>query len=248
MRKNIIYKSPQISEYYNNHRQKWDDFYESEKWVFERISSEKKSLGKILDVGCACGGLGMALNQKFNIMSYTGIDINREAIEWARKNCSLTVPSFFIAGDVLDVDISTTYDMVVSLSCADWNIKTDDIIDACWKRLKTDGYFVISLRLTPLPGINDIKSSYQLINFSGGQEDPEIANYVVFNFKEALLRIKRLKPQFIGAYGYYGKPSQTACTPFPRLVFAVFYIKKGKGVRKSENIITEFKLPLDIFL
>lgn len=248
MNKNIIYKSPQISEYYSINRQKWDDFYESEKWVFERIAGEKKSLGKILDVGCACGGLGMVLDQKFSILSYTGIDINRDAIEWARKNCSLTVPSFFIAGDVLDMDISTTYDMVVSLSCADWNIETDDIIDACWKRLKAGGYFVISLRLTSLQGINDIKRSYQFINFSGGQKKPEIANYVVFNFKEALLTMKRLKPQFIGAYGYYGKASQTACTSFERLVFAVFYIKKGMGVQKSEDITTEFNLPLDVFL
>ena len=248
MNKNIIYKSPQISEYYSNNRQNWDDFYDSEKWVFERIAGEKKSLGNILDVGCACGGLGMALDKEFTILSYTGIDINNDAIEWARKNCSLTVPSFFIANDVLDVDIATTYDMVVSLSCADWNIETDDIIEASWSRLNAGGYFVISLRLTPLQGINDIRRSYQLINFSGGQREPEIANYVVFNFKEILLRIKSLKPQFIGTYGYYGKPSPTAHTPFERLIFAVFYIKKGKGDQKCEDITTEFKLPLNIFL
>jgi SAM-dependent methyltransferase len=245
-KENIKYKSKQISDYYSINRQKWDELYPSEKWVFERISKEQ-SLGNILDVGCACGGLGAALCERFNVKSYMGIDINRDAIEWAKKNAILPIPSRFIAGDILDVDLIEKYETVISLSCADWNIETDKIIKRSWKRLEVGGYFIISLRITPMDGINNIQKSYQLINFTGEEKEPEIANYVVFNFKEALLKMKKLQPEFIGAYGYWGKPSLTACTPFDKLVFAVFYVKKGRNIQDGEYIQTEFNLPVDIY-
>jgi SAM-dependent methyltransferase len=244
---NIKYISKQISDFYSSNRQRWDDLYLSERMVFGRINREQP-LGNILDVGCACGGLGSALHENFFVSSYTGVDINNEAIEWAKKNIHLTIPSKFISGDILDVNLMETFETVVSLSCADWNIETDDIINACWSRLKNGGFFIISLRLSPLQGINDIKKSFQFINFSREEKEPEIANYVVFNFKEALTKMKMLRPQSIGAYGYWGKPSQTARTPYKKLVFAVFYLKKGTSDHGNETIPTELNLPVDIFL
>lgn len=246
--KNIAYKSPQISEYYSNNRQRWDDFYKSEKWVFERIAGENKSMGKILDVGCACGGLGKALGEKYFFDSYTGIDIHSESITFAKRNINFERPVTLINDDILNIDVKSEYDIVISLSCADWNIETEKIVTACWRGVKENGYFVISLRLTNLEGVNDIHKSYQYINFFNDDAKPERANYVVFNIWDAFKLLKNLIPQplLIGAYGYWGKPSETARTSYNDLVFAVFYLKKGAKVR-NEDIEAELRLPISLF-
>ena len=76
--KNITYKTNKLAKFFSNNRVTFDDFYTSEKVMiettdwFENIS--------VLDVGCGCGGLGKALNEKFNVLSYTGIDINEQSI------------------------------------------------------------------------------------------------------------------------------------------------------------------------
>ena len=249
MSENIKYASKQISEFYSNHRQGWDEFYPSEKRAFEKAAGDKKMLGDLLDAGCACGGLGSALSEKFTLNSYTGIDINEEAIKWANKYRKLSGPARFISGDIIKEELNDQYDTVVSLSCADWNIETARIINTCWKSLKRKGYFVITLRLTTAQGVNDIKKSYQYINYSEKEENPDIANYVVFSFRDALKIIKGLSPspELIGAYGYWGRPSPTAVTPFDKLVFAAFYIKKA-GEDSAENIQAEFDLPGEVFL
>jgi len=246
--KNIEYKSREIPLYYSCNRSRWADFYPSERWVFSKLALEQRSLGNVLDVGCACGGLGAALCERFQLSSYTGVDIHREAIAWARLERRLPVPATFLAGDILELNLEDTFDLVVSLSCADWNIEVQRIMNACWARVKAEGHFVISLRLTTGSGVNDIKSSYQYINFSGQERNAEVANYVVFNLPEVLGLMQALQPApiLIGAYGYWGKPAATAVTPFTRLVFAVFYLRKGTGPEHA-GIAGEFLLPLEMF-
>ena len=65
MSKNIKFTTKEISEFYGANRNKWMDFYPSERWVFEKIIDPKKGLGDIIDIGCACGGLYKALSEKF---------------------------------------------------------------------------------------------------------------------------------------------------------------------------------------
>jgi SAM-dependent methyltransferase len=247
---NIAYKSKEIQAYYSCYRSRWQDFYPSERWAFTKIAGKKRLLGDVLDVGCACGGLGAALCERFQLKSYTGVDINNAAIAWTRAERRLPVPATFIAGDIVEAPLGTEYDTVVSLSCADWNIETGRIINTCWSRVKPGGSFVISVRLTPEQGINDLRRSFQYINFSGSGPNPEVANYVVFNFRELLGLLAELQPppSVIGAYGYWGKPSVTAVTPFKKLVFAVFYLRKGPEGSRETAVKTELRLPLEVFL
>lgn len=245
---NIRYKTKAISAYFSSNRNKWDDFYPSEKWVLEKIADGNKGFGDVLDIGCACGGLGVALSERFGLNSYTGIDIDKDAIGWAKKNIKLPVPTTLIAEDILKAKLEKKeYDNVFSLSCADWNIETDKIIEAAWKKVKKGGYFIISLRLSDKKGINDIKKSYQYINYTGKEKNPAIANYVVFNIKEAFKYFSLLcpAPEIIGAYGYWGKPSSTAVTPYSKLMFAVLYVKKGKNDSKFK-VQAELNMPLDV--
>jgi SAM-dependent methyltransferase len=247
--KNIKYCSRELSDFYSKNRNSFSGFYPSEKWVFDKVFKSNGSFGKILDVGCACGGLSAALNEKYDFKSYTGIDISKASIESAKRIVKLKLPTKFIAGDiVLQKNQKNKYDTVFSLSCADWNVQTNKIFNVSWNALKPGGFMMISLRLTDGKGINNIRKSYQYINMSGRDKNPEIANYVVFSLKDAveLFSSQRPSPESIGAYGYWGKPSKTAVTPYKRLVFAVFYIKKSKdsGIK---SIRTEFNLPSDIY-
>lgn len=249
MSRNIVYKTDEIREFFKDNRQQWDQFYPSERWVFEHIAQEAGGIGKVLDVGCACGGLGAALAEKFSPESYTGIDIHEGSIAWARENQKTTVPSEFIAGDILTQGVPGSFDVVTSLSCADWNIETERIVKKCWEGVKPGGYFVISMRVVPTEGVNDITKSYQRINYSGREKSPELANYVIVNFDEALLMFKNLSPEpsKIGAYGYWGKPSSTAVTVYKDIVFAVFYIKKIKE-GGAGSVTFEFSLPPELMI
>ena len=81
--KNITYQSDAIGHFYRSHRQRWSEFYPSERAVFEKLAADKASFSTVLDVGGAAGGLGEALMERFGTLNdYTSIDINRQANEY----------------------------------------------------------------------------------------------------------------------------------------------------------------------
>lgn len=247
---NIEYKTEKIREYYETHRRQWEDFYPSERIIFERVA--KRGLGSVLDIGCAAGGLGHALHNRFGLRSYVGVDINRQAIEAARENPP--IPSaVFHAADILEQTSipETAFDTVASLSCADWNLETEAILRACWNRVASGGNLIVSLRLTNRAGVNNLAQSFQFIDFGATErvdESAEKANYVVFNVHDALRLIHDLEPKTIQAYGYWGPPSSTARTPYDRLVFAVIAIEKGPRTSPDNTPDCKLELPLDLLV
>lgn len=235
---NIPYKSAGLAKYFSGYRDKWSDFYPSERWIIERVAAESKGLGRVLDVGCASGGLGRALASRKLLRSYAGVDINPQVIEAAAK--AKAPRARFVCGDILGAKPfrGEAFDTVFNLSCADWNVETSRIIEASWRKVAPGGTFVISLRLTGGKGVNDARRSYQI---AAGER----ANYAVFNAGEAI----RLLADLPGAgrllgYGYWGKPSKTATTPFKKLVFAVFAVTKGKENLAAPSM--ELRLPLSL--
>ena len=255
MIKNIEYKTKQISEYFSTNRVKWDKFYLSEKWIFERVAGREGKMGSVLDVGCAAGGLGLALDEHFSLSEYVGVDINAPAIEHAvTKMSQYSCPCRFLCGDILKIDSlpAHKFDNVFSLSCADWNIATEDIIGACWKHVRVGGHFILTLRLTPRQSLLNFAESFQYIYFGEGMPEDEAevekAPYIVLNFQHALAMLANLKPRpdHIIAYGYWGPPSPTARTKYDRLVFTALAVRKGNNGGK--DIPCEFHLPVDLFL
>ena len=248
---NIRYNSDGIVRWLDGFRDKWEDFYPSEKWAFEKLAGPAKVMGSILDVGCAMGGLGLALTNRYEVASYTGVDINRPALEraLARKK-EFPVPAQFICDDILKVtDLpQEAYDIVFSLSCADWNIETHKIMSRCWEYLKPGGSFVISLRLTDKEGINDFSRSHQSIAVDEQGKAVESANYVVFNWLEFLRLVKGLTPSpvRVSGYGYWGKPSSNAVTPYDRLVFGVMIVQKAEASDAGTEPVMDLNLPLTL--
>jgi SAM-dependent methyltransferase len=252
---NLRYSTEEILHYFSQHRRCWEDFYPSEKWIFERLAGSAKQMGRVLDVGCATGGLGRALSERFAMKEYVGVDINPQVIEAAQHDQTYPVPSRrFIQGDILEVEdlAKQGFDVVFSLSCADWNVRTYDIIKTCWQYVKEGGHFVLTLRLTPAASLTDFAKSFQYI-FAGDRlpdrvEGLEKAAYVVLNVWEVLRFLAGLKPRAIKitAYGYWGKPSATAVTAFDRLVFTSLSIRKGETTDHDKDLGCELHLPLDL--
>lgn len=250
-KKNLCYASDGIVNYFTDHRNKWDDFYSSERSAFMELADASGRLGTILDVGCALGGLGFALSEKFTVERYIGVDINAQAIAQCNCNASLyPMPVQFLCGDIVTATVGEDefFDIVFSMSCADWNIDTLGIMQTCWNKVKPGGRFVMSIRLTSKDGINDMGKSYQPI-CSDEKSVCEYANYVVFNWKEFLTILASFEPcpSVIKSFGYFGKPSATAVTPYDELVFAVFIVRKSMPEERSREIATEFYLPLRLY-
>ena len=61
--RNIKYKTDEIERFFSKNRIAWDQFYESEKVIISALKLSKKD--QVLDIGCGCGGLGLALKNKF---------------------------------------------------------------------------------------------------------------------------------------------------------------------------------------
>lgn len=251
---NIHYQSPSIANFYKFNRVNWSQFYESEQFVFEKVFIEHSEIKNVLDVGCACGGLGRALNERFGIDSYFGIDINPGAIEVALlEQPNHSIKTEFVCDDIVSDPEKLRgkhFDLVVSLSCADWNTDTKKIIQTCWDRTANGGYFVFSFRLTNRETLDGISKGYQFVQFDEEaecREGEERAPYIVTNISEALDMINSFSPmpdKLIG-YGYWGKPSSMAVIPYANIVFAVFAVRKNLG---STGVVADLKLPLDLLV
>lgn len=244
MSQNIHYDSDNISEFYRQNRLSWDQFYPSEKNVLEYINPNEKF--SVLDIGCGCGGLGIALKERFKIINYTGIEINKLASETAKL---LNKNGNFICADFLDISSKLgNFNLVCSLSCIDWNIEFESMLKNAWSLVTHQGYLLISLRLTKEYTLININKSYQYINYEG-QKKGEKAPYCVLEVNDWISNIKDLYDlESVYGYGYYGKPSDSAVTPFNEICFAVFALKKSNHLTQESIIKYELDIPIKSFI
>ena len=67
------------------------------------------------------------------------------------------------------------------------------------------------------------------------------------NINEIIFTIsKTLNVSEINSYGYWGKPSKTAVTPYNKIFFAVFSVKKYINNINNPGIIYNFDFPDDV--
>jgi len=240
--KNIKYKSGKISEFYSRNRFSWNDLYPSERRIIEQIGLNQDD--RILDLGCGCGGLAAALSERFGSISYTGVEINKEASDLGK---TLVPTATIICGDIIETSETEldglTFRVVFSLSCVDWNLQFQEMLHAAWKHVEEGGYLVSTFRICNGKGVNDLSQSYQFINFDGVMEG-EKAPYVVFEINDLLETLTALVPEKISGFGYWGSPSASAVTPYDQLCFAAFAIKKGGFIQ--DRPVLDLDLPQDV--
>jgi SAM-dependent methyltransferase len=245
MEKNIKYTARELSDYYANSRIRWEQFYESEKKIIEDLGIA--STDSVLDIGCGCGGLGLALRDKFGVTNYTGVEINELA---AHKAEAMNPSAVVLCGDFLELSESVisgkVFDLVFSLSCFDWNLQFDDMLLSAWNHVKEGGGLVATFRIVVTEGCSDMKKSYQYINYDGNLSG-EKAAYVVLNAQELFGKLLALSPSSITASGYFGAPSRTAITPYTGICFTAMSITKRQA---NDNVKPrlDLQLPNEILL
>lgn len=256
MNGNIKYANDDFVAFYSNNRRTWGEFYESERYMFDKIFSRFDEPFSLLDAGCGCGGLGNALSEKFAVKFYKGLDINEQQIKWASENSGLSVPCEFVCADIAEYEDKEQFDVVVSLSCVDYNVEVEKMIESAWRRVKPGGYFISSIRLTTKESINDIGRAFQYINYEsnkiyqGGIEHSEIANYVVFSLDDILRVFGGLEnaPVGIEAYGYWRPHSKTAVIEYDELCMSVFALRKADGNEAADGVMNvNLELPGSFF-
>ncbi len=225
---NIVYQTKNISEYYGAERIRWDEFYPSERAVIEYVNPSANSA--VIDMGCACGGLGLALKERFGISNYTGVDINVQAINYARQ---MQPAAKFYSDDFLKISEQFTgaYDLAFSLSCADWNVQTVELLRALFGSLKSGGKMIVSSRLTNLDSVVNVAEARQRIAFGENTESTEWAPYKVYRLKTFLdIFMKIGDVSEIYGFGYWGKaPATVEGLGFNDIFYMVFAIEKKVG-------------------
>jgi SAM-dependent methyltransferase len=242
MNRNVTYETGELVRYFAQNRIKWSQFYESERVIIGELSLD--SHNAILDIGCGCGGLGLALRERFGVSDYTGVEINRLAADAGQV---MNPGARILCGDILELSQGELrgrlFNVVFSLSCVDWNVRFSEMLAAAWDHVLPGGYFVATFRLSDSDGCNDIDRSYQYINFEGIREG-ERASYVVLNARNLIQRLVSFDPGEISAYGYWGAPSGTAVTPYQRLCFSAFSIRKR--IENHGSLRFRLDLPVEI--
>lgn len=80
-------------------------------WVKEHNPEEK---GKLIDLGCGSGCIGITLKKKLPNLEVTCLDISDKALEIAKENAkNLEADLLFIQGDMLEKGLDS-YDIVIS--------------------------------------------------------------------------------------------------------------------------------------
>ena len=240
---NTKYESASFVNFYSKERMSWEEFYPSEKKILERIIGRYGQGFELLDAGCGCGGLGKALSENFNIKYYTGVDCNRQEIDYANEHNRLSIPHQYICGDIAGHNDEKQYDIVTSLGCIDSNIDVEGMLESCWTKVKGGGYLVTSVRLTNNETINDVNKAFQRL------EGDEVLNYVVFNIEDFLKMILELKDNpvdLIEAFGYWHAPADGTVVKYDKLCMSVFAIRKALTNKHTDKPVIHFELPDDL--
>jgi len=243
MKSNIAYQTDQLARYFKSNRIAWEQFYESERAIIGQLRPDRQQ--RILDIGCGCGGLGLALRDRFGVEHYTGVEINPLAVEAGRV---MNPAAEILCGDILDLSRGVLrekrYDVVFSLSCVDWNVQFSEMLATAWGKVLPGGHLVATFRLVVGQGCDEMERSYQYINCDGRLEG-ERAAYVVLNARALIQLLGTFNPSSIRAFGYWGAPSATAVTPFEKLCFAAFSIQKRVN-GDTDALRLELDLPAEI--
>lgn len=125
--------------YENDHQ--W--YYE--RMFFSKISSlnflneylSQKKLSSVLEIGCSTGLLPKFMNNIFNNVKYTGLDLSEKSLRFAKKNY---MSGNFLKGDFLQLSLEQDYELILSLDVIDHVYDPDAFLKKIIQKTKKFGF------------------------------------------------------------------------------------------------------------
>lgn len=214
------YQHKSKTDYYIRHgRRRWNDLYES---VRHFLAANDLAGEKVLDVGCADGGMYAIMRRRYERVAYTGLDVSPAEIRHARA----TYPdATFVVGDFLRSRFKTgSFDTVCAFQVLNHQPQYRRFLAEMFRLARRRVIFSARVQYD-FPTVVDLDASFLYYHGSGRR------NYFIpFNFYELFnyLHVERFAARRIAAYGYYTREKTSAfvCMPRTKLVSAAFCIDK----------------------
>ncbi|MBI4662361.1 MAG: hypothetical protein HY735_26365 [Verrucomicrobia bacterium] len=231
----------EVERFSQTRRVSWSQYYESEQTVIARLGLTEDS--KVLDFSYDCGGLGLALRERFGVHEYTAVCSGKQQAQ----TVGILYPEARVVEGAIESPASealpqAAFDLVIGLGATDITSPLDSLLEKAFAYAKPGGALVASFRLTDQQTVVDPTRSYQESS-SGAGTDPERTPYVVMNAKKLMAALRKLNPAQISGYGYLGKPSSTAVTPYRMVCFAVLAAHKAERSDTKAGPRIELQLP-----
>ena len=210
-------------QYWENHRNKLDDLYPSERYFLEPAL---KNATSTLDVGCAGGGSYNFCKEANPDIDYTGIDISKPLLDIAKK--SNPKGNFSQYNGHFIPFSKNRFDLVFSIGVLHhlnhWQNMILQMVK-CSSKLS-----VFDLRLTERDTLSDTEKYYQKVSFDNKWDEKTAITYIVVNIEEFVRFLKRSFSDGayrIESYGYFAKPTKLANIPYNKVFMCCIKVEKN---------------------
>tara|TARA_B100000787_G_scaffold24454_1_gene16361 strand:- start:2386 stop:3162 length:777 start_codon:yes stop_codon:yes gene_type:complete len=235
--KSIYLDKSKSNLYINNSRVKnltYNDLDRSKKLILKKFDINKK---KVLDIGCAAGGMYSALCNKFNF-DYTGIDIDNKCILHAKKKFKNKAK--FLNYDIFDKRIKkNSYDIVMIWSLFYMFPNWKEVLIRATEISKKHIMFDNKVRYEGNT-IIDKDLSYQYYHLSNRRN-----HYIIHNLHELIsfFQIGELNLESVFGYGYKMKNNTSARLPLSqkKVLIGSFVLSKSNKKIKRTGVRVESK-------
>ena len=221
---------PDAVDYYATHRHTTDDLYPSEAVFLPRVLFPGI---KVLDVGCASGGLFNIMRTMEPAVDYTGIDIAEPSIKIARE---MYPEARFEVTHGLKIPFDDgAFDLVHCTSVFVNEPRYQELITEMYR--VCNRFLLTDIRLLKdVKGAEELQQSRYRIKYAG-QDDTVTVPYAICDADEVVDFLLTLdpSPNALRGTGYFHAVSEMAETPYAEVCMALFLIQKGDGqVTKTE--------------
>ena len=223
------YQHRSKTDHYIQHgRRKWGDLHAS---VRHFLAANDLQGEKVLEIGCAAGGMYEIMTRRYGRVEYTGMDVSRAEIEHAR---TIYPGAAFVVGDFLTNRFKTAaFDTVCAFQVVNHQPRYRQFIDEMFRVARKRVIFTARFQYG-FPTVVDLDTSFVYYHGSGMR-----AYFIPFNFYELFnyLHVERLGAKKISVYGYYPrlKTSAFVCVPRSKLVAGALCIEKHEPRAKVKR-------------
>jgi len=226
-----LWNQAEAVEFFSRHRNKSEDLYQSEL----RLLPDLLSPGlRVLDVGCAAGGLLAVLREYQPSIEYVGLDCSTLMVDQARRR----FPDFrFEVADARALPFTDeTFDLVI---CTGGTLVTNltwrEVLRECWR--VTCDRFLFDLRVVAEgENLEDVSRSSVRLAFEGEWDEAPLAPYVIVNARTAYEAVAALRPSpaHLRGLGYHHAISSMATTPHQEVCMVQLCLGKRRHASLPE--------------